>query len=69
MEFREIDLFYTYITLHDVFAEMITARGRPAAFYLVYGFNRVLPRYKSFEVVNPDVGAQGIAVLFRKKDD
>jgi len=66
-DFRDVDLFYTYITLHDVFAEKIAERGRPGAYYLVYGFNRVLPVYESFELVNADVGARAIAALFRKK--
>jgi len=65
--FEDVDLFYTYITLHDVFAEAITERGRPGAWYMVYGFNRVLPRYDAFDLVLPDVGGQGIAALFRKK--
>ncbi|SPF46698.1 conserved hypothetical protein [Syntrophobacter sp. SbD1] len=67
VEFGDVDLFYTYITLHDVFAEKIAERGRPGAYYLVYGFSRVLPGYESFEMVNPDVGSQAIAALFRKK--
>ena len=62
---EDIDVFYTYITLHDVFAERIAERGRPGAYYLVYGFNRILPHYEGFELVLPDVGAQGIAALFR----
>ncbi len=66
VDFGDVDLFYTYITLHDVFAEKIAERGRPGAYYLVYGFSRVLPGYESFELVNPDVGAQAIAALFRK---
>lgn len=65
--FEDVDLFYTYITLHDVFAERIAEHGRPGAFYLVYGFNRVLPRYEAFDLVNPDVAARGIAALFRKR--
>jgi len=66
LRFEEVDLFYTYITLHDVFAELIAQRGRTGALYLVYGFNRVLPRYDSFELVVPDLGSRGIAALFRK---
>ncbi|MEN6440822.1 MAG: class I SAM-dependent methyltransferase [Syntrophobacter sp.] len=66
LHIEEVDLFYTYITLHDVFAELIAQRGRPGALYLVYGFNRVLPRYESFELVVPDLGSRGIAALFRK---
>ncbi len=64
---EDIDLFYTYITLHDIFAELIAEKGHPGAYYLVYGFSKVLPRYESFELVLPDVGSQGIAALFRKK--
>jgi hypothetical protein len=64
--FEDIDIFYTYITLHDVFAEKIAEMGRCGAYYLVYGFNRVLPRYEALELVLPDVGSQGIAALFRK---
>jgi SAM-dependent methyltransferase len=67
VDFGDVDLFYTYITLHDVFAEKIAERGRPGAYYLVYGFSRVLPGYESLELVNPDVGARAIAALFRKK--
>jgi SAM-dependent methyltransferase len=66
-DFGDVDLFYTYITLHDVFAEKIAERGRPGVHYLVYGFSKVLPVYESFELVNADVGAQAIAALFKKK--
>jgi SAM-dependent methyltransferase len=65
--FGDVDLFYTYITLHDVFAEKIAEHGRPGVYYLVYGFSRVLPVYESFELVDADVGTQAIAALFRKK--
>lgn len=67
VSFEDVDLFYTYITLHDLFAEKIAESGRPGAYYLVYGFSRVLPRYDAFDLVLPDVGGQGIAALFRKK--
>ena len=66
VRFVDIDLFYTYITLHDLFAEQIAAEAKPGALYLVYGFNRVLPRYRKLEIVVPDLGAQGIAALYRK---
>jgi len=66
IDLGDVDLFYTYITLHDVFAEKIAERGRPWAHFLVYGFSSVLPDYESLELVNPDVGGQAIAALFRK---
>jgi hypothetical protein len=67
LEFSDMDLFYTYITLHDVFAEKIGREAREGALYLVYGFNRVLPSYGGLEVLIPDVGGQQIAALFVKR--
>ena len=64
--FEDMDLFYTYITLHDVFAEKICRDAREGALYLVYGFHSVLPSYTGLEVLIPDVGGQQIAALFVK---
>ena len=63
----DIDLFYTYITLHDLFGTMISEKGRTGSFYLVYGFSRVLPSYPKLRLVDPDVGSQGIAALYVKE--
>ena len=66
IRFEEIDLFYTYITLHDLFAETIARNGKKGALYLVYGFSKVLPRYHGLEVIVPNLASQGIVVLYRK---
>lgn len=66
LRFADIDLFYTYITLHDLFAGKIAAEAKEGAFYLVYGFNKILPRYEGLRVIVPDVGKQGIAALYQK---
>ncbi len=64
--FETVDFFYTYITLHDRFAEKIAAEAAPGAFYLVYGFSKVLPRYDKLELEVADLAGQGIAALYRK---
>ncbi|MEE8620784.1 MAG: hypothetical protein V3T37_01900, partial [Syntrophobacteria bacterium] len=66
VRFERIDLFYTYITLHDLFAAKIAEEGRQKALYLVYGFNRILPRYQGLEILIPDVASQGIVSLYSK---
>ncbi|MCE5241567.1 MAG: hypothetical protein ABFD98_07285 [Syntrophobacteraceae bacterium] len=63
--FADIDLFYTYIILHDLFAKKIASESKPGALYLVYGFSRVLPRYEGLELVEPDVAGRGVAALYR----
>ena len=64
--FDEIDIFYTYITLHDLFAANIAATAKPKALYLVYGFNKILPHYQGLELLIPDLASQGIVALYGK---
>ena len=64
--FDEIDIFYTYITLHDLFAAKIAAEAKPKALYIVYGFNKVLPHYQGLELLIPDLASQGIVALYGK---
>ena len=66
VRFSEIDLFYTYITLHDFFGAKIAAKAKPKALYLVYGFNKILPRYQGLELLIPDLASQGIVALYGK---
>jgi SAM-dependent methyltransferase len=66
VRFQRIDLFYTYITLHDLFAAKIAEEGKQKALYLIYGFNRILPRYQGLEILIPDVASQGIVSLYGK---
>ena len=66
VRFEEIDLFYTYITLHDLFGAKIAEKAKPKALYLVCGFSKILPRYQGLELLVPDVASQGIVALYRK---
>ncbi len=69
LRFADVNLFYTYITLHEVFAEKICREAEEGALYLVYGFHRVLPCYPGLDVLIPDVGGQQIAALFVKRTE
>ena len=66
LRFEDIDLFYTYITLHDLFAAKIAREAKANSLYLVYGFSKILPRYEGLEVIIPDVASQGIVALYGK---
>jgi SAM-dependent methyltransferase len=66
VRFGEVDLFYTYITLHDLFAEKIAHEAKPGALYLLYGFGRILPRYRGLKLLVPDLSSQGIVALYGK---
>jgi SAM-dependent methyltransferase len=66
LRFSDLDLFYTYITLHDLFADKIAREAKKGALYLIYGFSRILPRYDGLEILVPDLGGQGIVALYGK---
>lgn len=67
VKLEEVDLFYTYNAMHYAFAERIMTWAKSGALYLVYGFNRILPRYDGFELLIPDVASREIFTLYRKK--
>ena len=66
VRFEQIDLFYTYITLHDLFGAKVAKEAKDKALYLVYGFSKILPRYQGLEILIPDVASQGIMALYGK---
>jgi hypothetical protein len=66
VRFKDIDLFYTYITLHDLFAEKIANEAKEGAIYMVYGFSKILPHYPGMKTLVPDVASQGIVALYGK---
>jgi SAM-dependent methyltransferase len=51
-DFEDFDLFYTYLVMHEEFAELIKARGRRGSVFLVYGVDRVLPRYHGLRLLS-----------------
>ena len=60
------DLFYTYLVMHEEFAELIKARGRKGSVFLVYGVDRILPRYEGLRLL-PVSPLKGILAAYRKE--
>jgi len=66
LTFKDVDLFYTYSALHDLFGETISKDAKEGAMYMVYGFNKILPVYDGLKLVDKDLGGQGIVALYKK---
>ncbi|NCO61339.1 hypothetical protein GW871_12995 [bacterium] len=66
VEFEDFDLFYTYLVMHEEFAELIKARGRKGSVFLVYGVDRILPRYEGLRLL-PVSPLKGILAAYRKE--
>ena len=63
---KDIDLFYTYLTLHEEVADLIARKARPGALFMVYGLERIMPRYDRLELLTSKAPLQGIIAVYRK---
>ena len=64
--FNEFDLFYTYLIMHEEFAELIAERAKTGAVFMVYGFNRILPKYQGLQLLKHISPMEGILAFYRK---
>jgi len=64
---ESFDLFYTYLVMHEEFASLIRDRGKKGAIYMVYGLNKILPRYEGFRHLDHISPLKGILALYEKQ--
>jgi len=64
--FEEFDLFYTYLTMLEEFAELIAQKAKRGAVFMVYGLERVLPKLDGLQLLTPGELIQGIIALYQK---
>ena len=63
---EDIDIFYTYLTLHEEISELITREAKPGALFMVYGLERIMPRYEKLDLLTSGEPLQGIIAIYRK---
>jgi hypothetical protein len=66
VRFEEFDLFYTYLTMHEEFAELIAQKAKRGAVFMIYGLERVLPKLDGLRLLTPGELIQGIIALYQK---
>lgn len=64
--FEEFDLFYTYLVMHEEFAELIAKKAKQGSIFLVYGLHDILPSYQGFRHLSHISPMEGILALYRK---
>ncbi len=65
--FDGFDLFYTYLTMQEEFAELIARKARAGALFMVYGLDTILPRFKGLSLLAPERAMEGILAIYRKE--
>ncbi len=63
---EEFDLFYTYLTMYEEFAELIAQKAKRGAVFMIYGLERVLPKLNGLQLLTPGKLIQGIIALYQK---
>jgi len=48
VRFDQFDVFYTYLTMQEEFAELIARKARPGSIFMVYGLEKIIPRFTVF---------------------
>lgn len=64
---ESFDLFYTYLVMHEEFAEMLAKKAKRGSVFMVYGLNRILPKYPGFRLLQHLSPMEGILALYQKE--
>ena len=64
---ESFDLFYTYLVMHEEFAEMLAERAKMGSIFMVYGLNKILPKYPGFRLLQNLSPVEGILALYQKE--
>jgi len=66
VRFDQFDLFYTYLTMHEEFAELILRKAKRGAVFMVYGLEKIIPRFTGLRLLTPERPLEGIIALYQK---
>jgi hypothetical protein len=63
----DFDLFYTYLTMQEEFAGLINRKARKGAVFMVYGLERIFPRFEGLRLLTPQEPLGGTLALYQKE--
>jgi hypothetical protein len=67
IDFNEVDLYYTYLTMQEEFAELIADKAKKGAIFMVYGLEKILPQFNGFELLTPGRALEGVLGIYQKR--
>jgi SAM-dependent methyltransferase len=66
IRFNQFDLFYTYLTMMEEFAELIARKAKPGSLFMVYGLQRIIPLFAGLRLLTHEKPLEGIIALYQK---
>ena len=67
LNLADFDFFYTYLIMHEEFAQMLAEKAKKGAVYMVYGLHKIMPRYPGFRLMKELSPMEGFLVLYEKE--
>ena len=67
LDLADFDFFYTYLIMHEEFAQMLAEKARKGAVYMVYGLHKIMPRYPGFRLMEEFSPMEGVLALYEKE--
>jgi len=64
--FERFDLFYTYLVMHEEFAQLISQNAKSGSILMVYGLDKILPKYEGLQLLENVSPMEGILAVCRK---
>ncbi|RLF57640.1 MAG: hypothetical protein DRN37_06145 [Thermoplasmata archaeon] len=66
LTFKDFNLFYTYLIMHEEFAALIAERAAKGSVFLVYGLDRIMPHYEGLLLRDDLSPLEGILGVYEK---
>jgi hypothetical protein len=63
----EFDIFYTYLVMHKEFASLLAERAKQGSLFMVYGLDKILPRYEGFRHLDHLSPLEGMLAIYRRE--
>lgn len=67
VRFEDVDFFYTYLVMHEEFAELISRKAKSGSVYMVYGLSKIIPSYQGLRHLRHISPMEGILALYQKE--
>jgi hypothetical protein len=67
INFKEFDLFYTYLVMHEELAQIIAEHAKKGAYFMIYGLHQILPKFKGLTLLEDISPLEGILAVYRKE--
>ncbi len=63
---QDFDLFYTYMTLLEEFADLVARKAKVGALFMVYGLEKIQPSFSGLKILYPQEPLGGVLSIYQK---